>query len=107
MPYSAMKTIENGMTLKPPIGRFSIKAAPIGRRGTGDFARTRFLFSTGDWTTPFTVMAFWTVASVDHTESGSAQRSTIRVNVQAFQDTFWSAAVRIQVNEGCNVPFFA
>lgn len=30
MPYSTKKTIENGMTLKPPIGRFSIKATHKG-----------------------------------------------------------------------------
>lgn len=86
--------------------RFGINAAPVGRRGTGDFARTLILLPAGDWTTPFTVMTFWAVAPVDHAESGSAQRSPIIINVQTFRDGLGSAAVGVHVNERTDAPCF-
>ena len=46
--------------------RFGIKTTPVGGRGAGHIAGTLFLFPTGDRATPFTIMAFWTIAPVNH-----------------------------------------
>ena len=86
--------------------RFGINAAPVGRRGTGDFARTLFLLPAGHWATPFTVMTFWAVTPVDHAESGSAQRSSVVINVQTFRDGLRSATVGVHVYKRTDVPFF-
>ena len=85
--------------------RFGIYATPVGRGGTRDFAGALVLFPTGNWATPFTVMATGAVSPINHTKSGVTHWSAILINVKSFWDGFRSATVTVKVNEGIDTPF--
>ena len=52
-------------------------------------------------------MLLFTVSPVNHAETGHAQGSAVFVNGDGIRYGFGSAAVRVEVNEGADIPFLA
>ncbi len=87
--------------------RFCVDTPAISRGRTIFLAGTGIHFATGKGTAPFTGMLLLTIAPVDHTETGHAQRRTVFVDRDGIRNGNRPAAVSIKVDEGTDAPFFA
>lgn len=87
--------------------RLGIDTAAIGGLGAFLFTGTGICFATGKWAAPFARMLLFTVAPVDHAETGHAQGCAIMVNGDGVGDGIRPAPVRVEVDKRADIPFLA
>lgn len=99
---SGYRSIESDV----PVG-FGIDAAAIGGRGTLIPACAGAGFATGERAAPFAGMLLLTIAPVDHTETGHAQRRAVFINGDGIRNGSGPPPVRVEVNKRSDLPFLA
>ena len=87
--------------------RLCIDTTAIGGRGTLPFAMAIVSFAADKGAAPFTGMFLFTVAPVDHTVTGHAQRGAVCINRNRAGNGIGSAAVGVEVDKRSDAPFFA
>lgn len=87
--------------------RFCVNAPAIRGRRTFLFTGAGIRFAAGKGTAPFAGMLLFAVAPVDHTQPCHAKRGAVCVNGYGVRDGTRFSAVRVEVNEGADLPFLA